>query len=112
MDAEETVRRYDEILQLTREQREAIEGGDLERLLTLLARREMLLASLPAEQDTDRQRGRREQIAELDSANEASLCRWREQVVAELRALQRGQIGLGGYRARTLVENSFIDRIS
>ncbi len=104
---EKTMRLYDEILELTLEQREAIERGDLQRLFTLLTRRETLLASLPAERGRERQ-----QIAELDKANEALLFTWREQVVAELGRLQRGRTGLGGYRACALVEDAFIDRIT
>lgn len=112
MDTEETKGLHDEILRLTLEQREAIRGGDLERLLLLLARRERMLASLPARSDGAWEQTRRHAIAELDRASEASLLTWREQVVAELDRLQRGQTGLGGYRAHAPVETAFIDRIS
>lgn len=112
MDTEETKRLHDEVLRLTLEQREAIRGGDLERLLVLLARRERMLASLPAEPDGAREQTHRQAIAELDRASEASLLAWREQVIAELDRLQRGRTGLGGYRAHAPVETAFIDRIS
>lgn len=111
MNAEETTRRYDGILELTLQQREAIGSGDLERLLTLLARREILLASLAA-QDGARHQTWRRQIAELDSANEAALLIWREQATGELASIRRGRTGLGGYRACAPVEDAFIDRIS
>lgn len=111
VNAEETTRRYDEILKLTLQQRGAIEGGDLERLLTLLTRRETLLASLAA-QDGARYQSWRRQIAELDSANEAALLTWRERTADELASIRRGRTGLGGYQACVPVENAFIDRIS
>lgn len=110
MDAEETARLYDEIMRLTLEQRDAIGGGDLERLLALLARRGALMASLPTEPDTAWEQARQRQIAELDGAHEAYLLAWRERVVGELDQLQRGQAGLGGYRTHTPVETGFIDR--
>lgn len=112
VDAEETVRLYDEILRLTLEQREAIGSGDMERLLSLLARRGTLMASLPAEQVGEWQQTRRQQIAELDRASGAFLHAWREQVVAELGLLQRGQTGLRGYRAHPPVDTAFIDGTS
>jgi len=112
MNAEETVRWYDEILELTRMQRQAIEDGDLQRLLSLLAHRGTLLASLPAELGGDRWQSLRRQIAELDSANEASLRCLSEQVTAQLGALQRGRMGLDGYQAGAQIDRTSIDRIS
>lgn len=106
-----TVRPYDEILQLTLEQRDAIENGDLERLLSLLARREILLASLPAQDGTQCQAWRR-RIAELDRTNERALLAWRERAVDELASIGRGRTGLGGYRTFAPVGVAFIDRIS
>lgn len=103
---------YDEILRLTLQQREAIKGGDLERLLSLLARRERMLASLPAETDGAWEQTRRQAIAELDRASEASLLTWREQVIVELGVLQRGKSGLGGYRAGESADAAFIDQAS
>ena len=103
---------YDEILRLTLQQREAIEGGDLERLLALLARRGLLIESLPVDQDGDREQTRRHAIAELDRDSEASLLAWRELVVAELELLQRGKSGLGGYRTGELADAAFIDQVS
>jgi hypothetical protein len=103
---------YDEILRLTVQQREAIEGGDLERALTLLARRGPLLEALRVDQDGDREQTRRQAIAELDRASEASLLAWRELVVAELELLQRGKSGLGGYRTGELADAAFIDQTS
>lgn len=111
VNAEETTRQHDEILELTLQQRAAIGSGDLEGLLTLLARREMLLASMAA-QDGVRHQTWRRQIAELDSANEAALLTWREQAMVELASIRRGRTGLGGYRACAPVEDTFIDRIS
>ncbi|KAB2959412.1 MAG: flagellar protein FlgN [Candidatus Methylomirabilis oxygeniifera] len=111
VNAEETTRQHDEILELTLQQREAIGSGDLEGLLALLARRETLLASLAA-QDGVRCQTWRRQIAELDSANEAALLAWREQAAVELASIRRGRTGLGGYRACAPAENAFIDRIS
>ena len=112
MDVEETARLYDEILRLTLEQREAIGSGDMERLLSLLVRRGTLMASLPAEQGGEWQQTRRRAISELDKAHEVSLHTWREQVVAELGLLQRGQTGLRGYRAHPPVDTAFIDGTS
>ena len=103
---------YDEILRLTLQQREAIECGDLERLLSLLARRERMLASLPAGTDGVWEQTRRQAIAELDMASEASLLTWREQVIVELGLLQRGQTGLGGYRVGESADAAFIDQAS
>jgi len=94
------------------QQREAIRGGDLEWLLTLLARRGSLIESLPVDQDGDREQTRRQAIAELDRASEASLLAWRELVVAELGVLQRGKSGLGGYRAGEPADAAFIDLAS
>lgn len=112
MDAEETAPLYDEILRLTLQQCEAIKGGDLERLLSLLARRERMLASLPTETDGAWEQTRRQAIAELDRTSEVSLHAWREQVIAELGLLRRGQTGLGGYRAGGSADAAFIDRAS
>lgn len=103
---------YDEILRLTLQQCEAIRDGDLERLLTLLARRGTLVESLPVDQDGDREQTRRQAIAELDRTSEVSLHAWREQVIAELGMLQRGKSGLGGYRAGGSADAAFIDRAS
>lgn len=103
---------YDEILRVTLQQREAIRGGDLERLLTLLARRGPLIESLPADQNGDLEQTRRQAIAELDRANEALLLAWREGVVAELGLLQRGKSGLGGYRVGESADAAFIDLAS
>lgn len=105
------MQRYDEILALTLEQREAIRGGDLETLLLLLARREVLLASLPAQDGTAHQAWRR-QIAELDRANETMLLAWRERAADELASIGRGRTGLGRYRGCPQAEGAFIDRIS
>ena len=107
---EETARLYDEILRISLEQREAIMGGELERLLSLLARRGALMASLPTKPDGAWEQARRRQIAELDRESEAFLRAWHEQALAELGLLHRGQTGLGGYRAHATVETSFIDR--
>ena len=112
METIETTQRYDEILELTLEQREAVERGDLRRLLELLARREMLLASLAAVPPGVEHPMWRRRIAELDSANERALLAWRERVAAELTLLQRGRTGLRGYQACVPVEDAFIDRIS
>jgi hypothetical protein len=103
---------YDEILRLTVQQREAIEAGDLERVLTLLARRGPLLEALRADRDGDQGQTRRLAIAELDRDSEASLLAWRELVVAELELLQRGKSGLGGYRTGELADAAFIDQTS
>jgi len=112
MNTEAIARRYDEILELTRQQCEAIEEGDLQRLLALLARREPLLASLAVIQDGAEDQERRRQIAELDSAHEAALLAWRERVEGELASLQRGRTGLGGYLAHAPVHDFALDRIS
>lgn len=106
MDSAETARRHDEILGLALEQHEAIRDGDLERLLSLLARR----AALPAPPSSEQGREWRRRMAELDSANEAALLAWRERVDAELDQLRCGQAGLEGYQAHVPVETGFIDR--
>lgn len=103
---------YDEILRLTLEAREAISDGDLGKLLSLLACRGALIESLPAEQEGGWEQARRQQIAELDRANEALLLAWREGVVAELGLLQRGKSGLGGYRVGESADAAFIDLAS
>jgi hypothetical protein len=112
MDAEETARLHDEILQLTLEVRDAIGDGHLDRLRSLLARRETLIASLPAKRGESAVGHKLRQIAELDEASETLLRAWRERVVAELDLLRRGRIGLNGYRTRTRVSSSFLDNVS
>lgn len=106
------MRLHDEILELTLEQREAVERGDLQRLLALLARRETLLASLAAVQPGVERPLWRRRIAELDRANERALLAWCERTADELALIRRGRTGLGGYRACVPVEDAFIDRIS
>lgn len=105
------MQQYDEILELTLKQCEAIRDGDLETLLSLLARREILLVSLPAQNGTGCQAWRR-QIAELDRANETVLLAWRKQAADELASIGRGRTGLGRYRGYSQAEGAFIDRIS
>lgn len=112
MNAEETTRQYDEILELTLQQREAIGSGDLEGLLTLLGRRETLLTSLAAAQPGAGSPAWRRRIAELDRAHETVLTAWCEQTADELASIRRGRAGLGAYRASAPVEDAFIDRIS
>lgn len=110
VDAGETVALYDEILRLSIEQSEAIKSGDLDRLLSLLAQRGVVIASLPAEPNGAWEQARRQQIVELDGTHEEFLLAWREQVVAEIEGLRRGQTGLEGYRAYAPVDTIIIDR--
>lgn len=101
---------YDEILRLSLEQAEALKSGDLKRLLSLLTRRGMLMASLPGEPNRRWEDAQRQQIAKLDGKCEAALLAWRDQAATELDELQRSRIGLEGYRVSTPIDTVFIDR--